>query len=100
MKAICDECGKGFELEQDMLKFKKWGKGIIETYYKCPNCNTRYTIAKTNPKIRKLKREYDLTLNKLNEEANGRGINQELLKMAYQLKNDIKVEMDRLNGRG
>lgn len=100
MKAICDECGKGFELVQEMLKYKKWSKGIVETYYKCPHCKTRYTIAKTNPKVRKLKREYDKVLNQLREEANGEDLNKELLKKAYQLKNDIKAEMDTLNGRG
>jgi transposase-like protein len=50
----CDHCGKQFAIE---LKEKDHGKGIIETYFVCPHCDSKYTAFVTDPGIRRVQRK-------------------------------------------
>ncbi|MEH7249152.1 hypothetical protein V7114_20545 [Neobacillus niacini] len=54
MEINCDGCSKSFSL---VIKEKKCGNGIIETYFTCPECNKRYSSAYTNARTRKLQRQ-------------------------------------------
>jgi DNA-binding transcriptional regulator GbsR (MarR family) len=50
----CDQCKEDFPI---VLKEKKHGKGIIETYFICPHCSHRYSSAFTNTRARKCQRQ-------------------------------------------
>lgn len=50
MNAGYNECGREFQIT---LKKQKHPKEIIETYFVCPYCNTRYSSGFTDPRVRK-----------------------------------------------
>ncbi|MCJ0932561.1 hypothetical protein MST22_15545 [Virgibacillus halodenitrificans] len=55
MKRVqCDVCSKDFTIK---LKERKHGKGIKETYFKCPNCKKEYFVSILDSELRFLQRE-------------------------------------------
>ena len=54
MNVNCNECHKDFDIA---LKEKKHGKGIIEKYFFCSHCSTRYSSAFTNDRARKIQKQ-------------------------------------------
>jgi len=48
MLAKCEECGKTFTINKDVVVFKKdyeaLGKRIFITYYDCPDCGKRHYV--------------------------------------------------------
>jgi transposase-like protein len=77
----CDSCSKAFYL---VIKEKKHGNGIIETYFTCPACNKRYSSAFTNARTRKLQRQ----IRKLWDEIRGCG--------NVQLAETMRAKIDKL----
>jgi len=51
MKIKCDDCETIFELNND-FKAQYLEKGIVRTYFICPNCGKEYTAYYTNKKVR------------------------------------------------
>lgn len=53
---ICDRCGHIFSSMDIKIKDRILDKekDVREEYYKCPKCNTKYTILITDPEVRKL----------------------------------------------
>ncbi|USK56563.1 hypothetical protein LIS82_08865 [Cytobacillus solani] len=66
MNVNCTGCQKDFDIT---LKEKKHGKGIIETYFVCPHCSTRFSAAFTNTRSRKIQKQ----IRKLWDEIRGCG---------------------------
>jgi transposase-like protein len=77
----CDSCSKAFYL---VIKEKKHGNGIIETYFTCPACNKRYSSAFTNERSRKCQK----LIRKLWDEIRGCG--------NVQLAETKRIKIDKL----
>jgi predicted Zn finger-like uncharacterized protein len=51
-KLICDKCKREIKLKQKHTKIVKVEGDIERMYFKCPHCNTKYTIAYTDIEFR------------------------------------------------
>lgn len=49
---ICDKCKRQIKLKQKYIKIVKVEGDIERMYFKCPHCNTKYTIAYTDNEFR------------------------------------------------
>lgn len=87
MKVTCDTCNGEFEPKQDMLKETYLGAMITETYFNCPICSKKYLVCINTPRARKLMTDFQKCA------ASGNNIK------AEQLRKELKVEMDRSNGK-
>jgi hypothetical protein len=81
LEVTCDNCNKEFSMS---VKEKKHGRGIIETYFICPNCNTKYSCGFTNERARKIQRQ----IRRLWDEIRGCG--------SPQLAETKKAKIDKL----
>ena len=87
MKVVCKECSKEFEPKQDMLKESYLGAMKTQTYFRCPYCNKKYVVCINTPKARMLMmaiKRYEVL-----------GDNTK----ADESRRELKVEMDKSNGR-
>jgi transcription elongation factor Elf1 len=51
-KLICDKCKREIKLKQKHTKIVKVEGDIERMYFKCPHCNTKYTISYTDVEFR------------------------------------------------
>ena len=56
MKVICEECKRGFQATNDMIKINYLGSMKTEVTYNCPNCGQKFIVGVMSTKARKLKR--------------------------------------------
>lgn len=56
MGVICDSCGAEFDIRPRTRRCIRGFKGVEETYFTCPTCQTRYTVFYTDEKIRELQK--------------------------------------------
>lgn len=88
----CNKCKKDFEIN---IKTKKCLGGIEETYFKCPHCKERYTGFFTDKNIRIKQKRVRNESNKLSK-CRDMGQRIVLLKEIDKMKQDLKVDMDKL----
>lgn len=87
----CDKCGKEFNIK---VKVKKLGKGIEQSYFKCPKCKSKYEIAVTNSNTRRLQKELNRLQIKYNKKPSENGYKEIKTK-----REELKKEMLKLNER-
>lgn len=87
----CDKCGKEFSIK---VKVKKLGKGIEQSYFKCPKCKAKYEVARTNSNTRRLQKE----LNRLQLEYNKKPSEKGYKKISKK-REELRKEMLKLNER-
>jgi len=99
MKTVCDECKNEFTVENKDLITRDTGEGIQEIGFHCSECNEFYLVAKTNPAIRKLKKQIDELRTHIEQlrRTNNPYVHQ--LKEYQKLTKRHKALMDRLNGK-
>jgi hypothetical protein len=51
-KLMCDKCKRQIKLKQKHTKIVKVEGNIERMYFKCPHCNTKYTIAYSDDEFR------------------------------------------------
>jgi len=87
MNVVCKVCNKEFEPKQDMLKETYLGAMKTQTYFECPYCNKKYVVCINTPKARRLMtdiKRYEVL------EDNTK---------AAESRRELKIEMDKSNGR-
>ena len=87
MNVVCKVCNKEFELKQDMLKESYLGAMKIQTYFECPYCNKKYVVCVNTLKARRLMTDIK------RYEALGDNTK------AAESRRELKIEMDKSNGR-
>lgn len=52
----CNKCGRSFWSQEIEIKRRTVDKDqeIIESYFKCPKCDTHYTVIVTDPESRRM----------------------------------------------
>lgn len=94
-KVVCDECNKKFEIE---VKTRKLPLGIVETYFVCPHCKTKYVSFYTDESIREKQKK----INKMWEEYRKLKNSDEVANMFNKIKKfqaEIKSDMEKLKSR-
>ncbi|ATD55414.1 hypothetical protein [Clostridium chauvoei] len=87
MKIVCKKCNGEFEPENDMLEESYLGAMITETYFNCPYCNKKYLVCINSKITRKLIKQIKVYT------AIGD------IEKVNKIRKDLKIEMDRLNGK-
>lgn len=99
MKVVCEHCKESFELTQDDLKEKYLGAMISEVYFICPHCNKKFIVCLKNPKTREFQRKID-ELKKIIAEK--QRLKYKWIPESLEIEkvvNELKQEMNRLNGK-
>lgn len=89
MEALCNECRQETDVK---FKTRKFGDGLVETFFKCRNCHVKYVAFITDKKVRRLQKETNKLRNDPNKSVNDLAVintNQEF----------INVKMDELKDR-
>ncbi|MED1742081.1 hypothetical protein P4U97_21740 [Bacillus swezeyi] len=91
----CDSCSKPFYIR---LQEQSHVKGVIETFFVCPHCGKRTTVAVTNNKVRKKIEELKALRLKIGQEDDEKEIDRLRLK-SEKLKTEIDEQMADLKQR-
>ncbi|MHC1723986.1 MAG: hypothetical protein AB9836_12375 [Aminipila sp.] len=85
MKIVCSECGHEFEPSNDMLKERPFKGQFLEIYYGCPGCGNNFRVCLHNTETKRLQKQVRIAEKAGND--------------TRKLKEKLKKELDRINGR-
>jgi len=85
LKIVCSECGHEFESSNDMLMERPYKAQFIEVYYSCPGCGNDFRVCLPNAETKRLQKQISISEKAGND--------------TKKLKEKLKKELDRINGR-